>query len=185
MQTSREPAEDRRVFSESDAPDEVHVFGVLFQPSICSQCTHAARVKKNSGNHRHKDCQEEMLQTALPKNINMFGVYHSEELGEYMESKGASSPGILTLTTSLSKPFTRLERYPALLKELDRHMQVKIFPCSKCFKFKFTDDKNNNVLIYYISNILTLQMCTTTQHHDDWFVLPSKREVTLCIRSTN
>ncbi|KAM9327621.1 rho guanine nucleotide exchange factor 7-like [Pholidichthys leucotaenia] len=48
---------------------------------------------------------------------------HSEELGEYMESKGASSPGILTLTMSLSKPFTRLERYPTLLKELDRHME--------------------------------------------------------------
>ncbi|XP_074520334.1 rho guanine nucleotide exchange factor 7-like isoform X2 [Halichoeres trimaculatus] len=48
---------------------------------------------------------------------------HSEELGEYMELKGASSPGILTLTTSLSKPFTRLERYPTLLKELDRHME--------------------------------------------------------------
>lgn len=48
---------------------------------------------------------------------------HGEELGEYMESKGASSPGILTLTTSLSKPFTRLERYPTLFKELDRHME--------------------------------------------------------------
>lgn len=48
---------------------------------------------------------------------------HGEELGEYMESKGASTPGILTLTTSLSKPFTRLERYPTLLKELDRHME--------------------------------------------------------------
>lgn len=48
---------------------------------------------------------------------------HSEELGVYMESKGASSPGILTLTMSLSKPFTRLERYPTLLKELDRHME--------------------------------------------------------------
>ncbi|XP_072293870.1 rho guanine nucleotide exchange factor 7-like isoform X3 [Eucyclogobius newberryi] len=48
---------------------------------------------------------------------------NSEELGSFMESKGASSPGILTLTMSLSKPFTRLERYPALLKELDRHME--------------------------------------------------------------
>ncbi|MED6237739.1 Rho guanine nucleotide exchange factor 7 [Ataeniobius toweri] len=48
---------------------------------------------------------------------------HSEYLGEYMESKGASSPGMLTLTISLSKPFTRMERYPALLKELDRHME--------------------------------------------------------------
>ncbi|XP_024116694.1 rho guanine nucleotide exchange factor 7 isoform X2 [Oryzias melastigma] len=48
---------------------------------------------------------------------------HSEELGGFMESKGASSPGILALTTSLSRPFTRLERYPALLKELERHME--------------------------------------------------------------
>lgn len=51
-------------------------------------------------------------------------VHHSEELGQYMEAKGSPTPGILTLTTSLSKPFTRLERYPTLLKELDRHMEV-------------------------------------------------------------
>ncbi|XP_062865362.1 rho guanine nucleotide exchange factor 7b [Trichomycterus rosablanca] len=48
---------------------------------------------------------------------------HSEELGEFMESKGASSPGILTLTTSLSKPFMRLDKYPILLKELERHVE--------------------------------------------------------------
>ncbi|XP_032412308.1 rho guanine nucleotide exchange factor 7-like isoform X2 [Xiphophorus hellerii] len=48
---------------------------------------------------------------------------HSDDLSQYMESKGASSPGNLTLTVSLSKPFTRMERYPALLKELDRHME--------------------------------------------------------------
>ncbi|XP_075950557.1 rho guanine nucleotide exchange factor 7b [Anarhichas minor] len=57
-----------------------------------------------------------------PSAVNVL-IQHSEELGEYMESKGSSSPGILTLTTSLSKPFTRLERYPTLLKELDRHME--------------------------------------------------------------
>ncbi|XP_049426367.1 rho guanine nucleotide exchange factor 7-like isoform X3 [Epinephelus fuscoguttatus] len=57
-----------------------------------------------------------------PSAVNIL-TQHSEELGEFMESKGASSPGILTLTTSLSKPFTRLERYPTLLKELDRHME--------------------------------------------------------------
>lgn len=126
VQTSRKPAEDRRVFSESDAPDEVHVCGLLFQPSICSQCTYTARVKKCSWNERCKKCEEKIPRTyaILPKHSNMFYLCHSEELGEYMESKGASSPGILTLTTSLSKPFTRLERYPALLKELDRHMQV-------------------------------------------------------------
>ncbi|XP_047432332.1 rho guanine nucleotide exchange factor 7b isoform X2 [Mugil cephalus] len=48
---------------------------------------------------------------------------HRDELSEYMESKGAPSPGHFALTTSLSKPFTRLERYPTLLKELDRHME--------------------------------------------------------------
>uniref|UniRef100_A0A3B4EH69 Rho guanine nucleotide exchange factor (GEF) 7b n=1 Tax=Pygocentrus nattereri TaxID=42514 RepID=A0A3B4EH69_PYGNA len=48
---------------------------------------------------------------------------HSDELGEFMESKGASNPGILTLTTSLSKPFMRLDKYPTLLKELERHME--------------------------------------------------------------
>ncbi|XP_006159717.2 rho guanine nucleotide exchange factor 7 isoform X2 [Tupaia chinensis] len=48
---------------------------------------------------------------------------HSEELGEFMETKGASSPGALVLTTGLSKPFLRLDKYPALLKELERHME--------------------------------------------------------------
>ncbi|XP_070711844.1 rho guanine nucleotide exchange factor 7-like [Pempheris klunzingeri] len=57
-----------------------------------------------------------------PSAVNVL-TQHSEELGEYMESKGAPPPGILALTTSLSKPFTRLDRYPTLLKELDRHME--------------------------------------------------------------
>ncbi|XP_072127173.1 rho guanine nucleotide exchange factor 6 isoform X4 [Mobula birostris] len=48
---------------------------------------------------------------------------HSEELDKLMESQGASSPGILMLTTSLSKPFMRLDKYPALLQELERHME--------------------------------------------------------------
>ncbi|XP_041694001.1 rho guanine nucleotide exchange factor 6 isoform X2 [Coregonus clupeaformis] len=48
---------------------------------------------------------------------------HSEELGMFMESQGASTPGILTLTTSLSKPFMRLDKYPILLQELERHME--------------------------------------------------------------
>ncbi|XP_041708791.1 rho guanine nucleotide exchange factor 6 isoform X2 [Coregonus clupeaformis] len=48
---------------------------------------------------------------------------HSEELGMFMESQGASTPGILTLTTSLSKPFMRLDKYPILLQELERHVE--------------------------------------------------------------
>lgn len=42
-----------------------------------------------------------------------------------MEEHGANPPGILALTTGLSKPFRRLEKYPALLQELQRHTQVK------------------------------------------------------------
>ncbi|KPP72703.1 rho guanine nucleotide exchange factor 7-like, partial [Scleropages formosus] len=34
---------------------------------------------------------------------------HSDELAEFMEAHGASCPGILTLTTGLSKPFMRLD----------------------------------------------------------------------------
>ncbi|XP_060785613.1 rho guanine nucleotide exchange factor 7a isoform X3 [Neoarius graeffei] len=65
---------------------------------------------------------------------------HSEELGDFMESKGASSPGILTLTTGLSKPFMRLDKYPTLLKELERHMEeghpdrTEIQKCMTAFK---------------------------------------------------
>ncbi|XP_041846004.1 rho guanine nucleotide exchange factor 6 isoform X3 [Melanotaenia boesemani] len=48
---------------------------------------------------------------------------HSEELDKFMESQGASAPGILALTTSLSKPFMRLDKYPTLLQELERHVE--------------------------------------------------------------
>ncbi|XP_024919836.1 rho guanine nucleotide exchange factor 7a isoform X3 [Cynoglossus semilaevis] len=48
---------------------------------------------------------------------------HSEVLGEFMEGRGAVTPGILTLTTGLSKPFMRIDKYPTLLKELERHME--------------------------------------------------------------
>ncbi|XP_051782299.1 rho guanine nucleotide exchange factor 7b isoform X2 [Erpetoichthys calabaricus] len=57
-----------------------------------------------------------------PSAVNVL-TEHSEELGEFMEMKGATSPGILILTTGLSKPFMRLDKYPTLLKELERHME--------------------------------------------------------------
>jgi len=47
---------------------------------------------------------------------------NSDKLSAFMESKGAASPGMLALTSYLSKPFRRLEKYPALLKELQRHL---------------------------------------------------------------
>lgn len=40
-----------------------------------------------------------------------------------MESQGAASPGILVLTTGLSKPFRRLEKYTGMLQELERHLE--------------------------------------------------------------
>ena len=84
-------------------------------------------------------------------------VCHSEDLGEYMESKGASSPGILTLTTNLSKPFTRLERYPTLLKELDRHMEVSDKPLM-CLSFlnRFI---LNNKQCFFVSSTRTCLHC--------------------------
>uniref|UniRef100_A0A8D3DCH1 Rho guanine nucleotide exchange factor 7 n=1 Tax=Scophthalmus maximus TaxID=52904 RepID=A0A8D3DCH1_SCOMX len=57
-----------------------------------------------------------------PCAVNVLTEY-SEVLGEFMEGRGAVSPGILTLTTGLSKPFMRIDKYPTLLKELERHME--------------------------------------------------------------
>ena len=50
--------------------------------------------------------------------------FYSDELEKFMESQGAANPGILILTTSLSKPFLRLDKYVTLLQELERHMEV-------------------------------------------------------------
>ena len=46
-----------------------------------------------------------------------------EELASFMESKGATSPGHMTLTMKLSQPITRLDKYPNALKELERHTE--------------------------------------------------------------
>jgi len=49
---------------------------------------------------------------------------HKEELGTYFETNGCSKkPGILFLITSLSQPFRRLEKYPLLLQEVERHVE--------------------------------------------------------------
>uniref|UniRef100_A0A665UU09 Rho guanine nucleotide exchange factor 7-like n=1 Tax=Echeneis naucrates TaxID=173247 RepID=A0A665UU09_ECHNA len=57
-----------------------------------------------------------------PCAVNVLTQY-SDVLGEFMEGRGAVTPGILTLTTGLSKPFMRIDKYPTLLKELERHME--------------------------------------------------------------
>ncbi|KRT78493.1 Pleckstrin homology domain containing protein [Oryctes borbonicus] len=40
-----------------------------------------------------------------------------------MESCNAASPGVLVLTTGLSKPFRRLDKYSGMLQELERHLE--------------------------------------------------------------
>jgi len=40
-----------------------------------------------------------------------------------METIGATN-GAMALTSNLYKPFTRLDKYPSLLKELERHIEV-------------------------------------------------------------
>ncbi|XP_077778781.1 rho guanine nucleotide exchange factor 6 isoform X2 [Podarcis muralis] len=57
-----------------------------------------------------------------PSAVNVL-TQHSDELEKFMEIQGAPCPGILTLTTNLSKPFTRLDKYIILLQELERHME--------------------------------------------------------------
>lgn len=56
------------------------------------------------------------------KKIIKFFLYR-DELNNFMEHNGAISPGILVLTTSLSKPFRRLDKYSAMLQELERYTE--------------------------------------------------------------
>uniref|UniRef100_A0A8C3AG12 Osteoclast-stimulating factor 1 n=1 Tax=Cyclopterus lumpus TaxID=8103 RepID=A0A8C3AG12_CYCLU len=58
-----------------------------------------------------------------PSAVSLLTQHRYVLLGEFMEGRGAVSPGILPLTTGLSKPFMRLDKYPNLLKELERHME--------------------------------------------------------------
>lgn len=46
-----------------------------------------------------------------------------DELEKFMEDRGAAKPGLLVLTTGLSKAFRRLDKYSAMLQELERHME--------------------------------------------------------------
>ncbi|XP_066587543.1 rho guanine nucleotide exchange factor 7 [Prorops nasuta] len=48
---------------------------------------------------------------------------YRDELNEFMQHKGAISPGILVLTTGLSKPFRRLDKYSQMLQELERYTE--------------------------------------------------------------
>ncbi|XP_067007104.2 rho guanine nucleotide exchange factor 7 isoform X2 [Anabrus simplex] len=59
---------------------------------------------------------------AHPRAVCVLDKY-KDELNTFMESQGAASPGLLVLTTGLSKPFRRLEKYAGMLQELERHVE--------------------------------------------------------------
>jgi hypothetical protein len=63
-----------------------------------------------------------LFATTLPELQLEFSLFRTE-LNEFMESQGAASPGLLVLTTGLSKPFRRLEKYAGMLQELERHVE--------------------------------------------------------------
>ncbi|XP_021948579.1 rho guanine nucleotide exchange factor 7 isoform X2 [Folsomia candida] len=48
---------------------------------------------------------------------------YKEQLSIFIESKGGRKPGILYIITLLSQPFRRLEKYPMLLQEIERHVE--------------------------------------------------------------
>lgn len=67
-------------------------------------------------------CVHQAYCAAHPRAIVILDKY-SEQLEAFMERQGAASPGLLVLTTGLSKPFRRLDKYSAMLQELERHME--------------------------------------------------------------
>ncbi|XP_062939147.1 rho guanine nucleotide exchange factor 6 isoform X1 [Cynocephalus volans] len=101
-----------------------------FQQTLCQALEECSKFPENQ--HRVGGC----LLSLMPHFKSMYLAYcanhpsavnvltqHSDDLEQFMENQGASSPGILILTTSLSKPFMRLEKYVTLLQELERHME--------------------------------------------------------------
>ncbi|XP_051993951.1 rho guanine nucleotide exchange factor 7-like isoform X1 [Xyrauchen texanus] len=101
-----------------------------------------------------------------PSAVNVL-TQHSEELGEFMESKGATSPGILTLTSGLSKPFLRLEKYPTLLKEMERHME-EIHPDLQDIQKSMTAFKNLSAQCQEVRKRKELELQILTESIRGW-----------------
>ncbi|XP_030650273.1 rho guanine nucleotide exchange factor 6 isoform X2 [Chanos chanos] len=103
---------------------------LTFQQGLCvalEECTKMPEGQQRIGGcYLNLMCQIRMLYLSYcsshPSAVSVL-TDHSEELDKFMENQGASAPGILTLTTSLSKPFMRLDKYPTLLQELERHVE--------------------------------------------------------------
>uniref|UniRef100_A0A3P8SDB1 Rac/Cdc42 guanine nucleotide exchange factor 6 n=1 Tax=Amphiprion percula TaxID=161767 RepID=A0A3P8SDB1_AMPPE len=124
-----------RPLQASDNADSATLCGNLeeilaFQQGLCSALEDCTKVPEGqqrvAGCYLNLMCQIKTLYLAYcsshPSAVCIL-TDHSEELDKFMESQGASAPGILTLTTSLSKPFMRLDKYPTLLQELERHVE--------------------------------------------------------------
>uniref|UniRef100_A0A673UH41 Rho guanine nucleotide exchange factor 7 n=1 Tax=Suricata suricatta TaxID=37032 RepID=A0A673UH41_SURSU len=92
------------------------VLSTYLRPLQTSEKLSSANISYLMGNLEEICSFQQMLVQSLEECTN-------EQLGEFMETRGASSPGILVLTTGLSRPFMRLDKYPTLLKELERHME--------------------------------------------------------------
>ena len=56
-----------------------------------------------------------------PKAVCVFEKFR-DNLDSFMESQGASKPGLMILTTGLSRPFRHLERYAGLMQEVEQHL---------------------------------------------------------------
>nr|XP_057909121.1 rho guanine nucleotide exchange factor 6 isoform X3 [Doryrhamphus excisus] len=103
---------------------------LTFQQGLCASLEECTKVPEGqqrlAGCYLNAMCQIKSLYLSYcsshPSAVCIL-TDHSEDLDKFMESQGASSPGILTLTTSLSKPFIRLDKYPTLLQELERHVE--------------------------------------------------------------
>jgi len=57
-----------------------------------------------------------------PRAVSILEKYR-DALDVYMENQGAPTPGLMTLTTGLSKPFRQLEKYASVSLELEQHME--------------------------------------------------------------
>ncbi|GFT83160.1 rho guanine nucleotide exchange factor 7 [Trichonephila clavipes] len=81
------------------------------------------------------------------------GTGTGDALGKFMEEHSANPPGILTLTTGLSKPFRRLEKYPALLLELLRHTpKCEVAAVAEWYRYRtvacfVTDESNVEIVV--------------------------------------
>ncbi|KAL4631661.1 rho guanine nucleotide exchange factor 6-like [Arapaima gigas] len=115
--------------------DSSHLMGNLediltFQQGLCVALEECAKMPESQqrlgGCYLNLLCQIRMLYLSYcsthPSAVCVL-TEHGDELEAFMESQGTSGHGVLSLTTGLSKPFLRLEKYPTLLQELERHVE--------------------------------------------------------------